>query len=97
MKILVMLQKDVYNIPALKVVEEMEKRKHDVLLYSVDVSNISIRMFGERIVKPIDELSEETVNNVDIIYSAVPLEGVSKIWSMKKYIFVNSINVMDDY
>ncbi len=89
MKVLFILDKDVYNIPAAKIAEEMLKRGYDIDFYASYLDVIHIRMFGTLHVSilPISELSMDELDQYDFIYSAMTLDWMQSFWNVQKYVF----------
>lgn len=98
MKVLVILHKDVYNIPTLHIVKEMLKRGYDIDIYAIFQDRIHLRMFDELdyVIHNIDELNKEQIAEYDFIYSAVTIEALPDGVNIDKYVFTFSTAFMDD-
>lgn len=98
MKVLFILYKDVYNIPAAKVAAEMIKRKYDVAFYGTYLEDIHIRMFHDfqMEIKPVSQLVLSEIERYDFIYTATTLISVPIPMDIEKYIFTFTTVVVDE-
>lgn len=98
MKVLVILQKDVYNIPTYHVVKEMMNRNYELDFYAVYMDYNHLRMFEDLKIeiRDIAEMQADSLEKYDFIYSAIGIRGIPQIFEIKKYIFSFSTAFMDD-
>lgn len=97
-KVLFITFMDVYNIPAVKVAEELLARGYAIDFYGMCLENIHIRMFTEKglAVKELGTFPMDTIDQYYFIYSALMISGWKEFFSMKKLIFYYSTSYMDD-
>lgn len=96
MKVMVILHKDVYNIPTYHVVKEMLERNYEIDCYALFMGHNHLRMFDDLHLS-IQSISEiKNIEQYDFIYSATGLRGIPQIFELKKYIFSFSTAFMDD-
>ena len=76
MNVLVLLYKDVYNIPTRHIVDVLLNEGNYVEIYAKYMDNIHIRMFDGLIVKPIDKLTQSCIEKADFIYSAASFAAI---------------------
>lgn len=98
MKILYVLGKDVYNIPAVNIIKEFKQRGHLIELYALYKDNIHIRMFHDMSneIKDFYSLNESIINSFDIIFSGFSLTEFALFKDIKKYVFIYSTCYMDE-
>lgn len=90
MKVLFILSKDVYNIPAVKIAEEMLCRGYQINFYGEYLDHIHLRMFEKLkvLIQPISDLNIDSIINYDFVYSARTLEALPySLLNIRKYIF----------
>ena len=90
MNVLVLLYKDVYNIPTRHIVDVLLNEGNYVEIYAKYMDNIHIRMFDGLIVKPIDKLTQSCIEKADFIYSAASFAAMPEFLEVRKYIFTFS-------
>lgn len=96
MNVLVLLYKDVYNIPTRHIVDVLLNEGNYVEIYAKYMDNIHIRMFDGLIVKPIDKLTQSCIEKADFIYSAASFAAMPEFLEVRKYIFTFSTAFMDE-
>lgn len=92
MKILVALAFDAGNFNVVNIVKILERRNHRLYLYALSMDTHNIWMFGnlQSRIKHIDELTDDVVEQVDIILAPSTIER--KFLNYKKYIFTINQN-----
>lgn len=98
MKVLVILHRDVYNIPTYHIVKEMLNRKYEIDFYAVFMNHNHLRMFDDLKIniQNISKMTTDVIDQYDFVYSAIGLRGIPQIFDIKKYIFSFSTAYMDD-
>ncbi len=98
MKVLVILHRDVYNIPTYHIVKEMLNRKYEIDFYAVFMNHNHLRMFDDLKIniQNISKITTDVIDQYDFVYSAIGLRGIPQIFDIKKYIFSFSTAYMDD-
>lgn len=98
MKILFITSWDVYNLPSVKIAEEMMSRGYQVDFYGMYLDDIHIRMFKEIQAKilPISELDYSKTEGYDFIYTSMPIVSIPSLLEINKYIFTFTTCFMDD-
>lgn len=98
MKVLVILHRDVYNIPTYHIVKEMLNRKYEIDFYAVFMNHNHLRMFDDLKIniQNISKITTDVIDQYDFVYSAIGLRGIPRIFDIKKYIFSFSTAYMDD-
>lgn len=98
MNVIVILHKDVYNIPAYHVIKEMLKRGYHIAFFAFFFDHIHLRMFDDFNVqiRNIKELKHINMDDFDFIFSSVNIDAIPDIMQIKKYIFVFSTTFMNE-
>ncbi len=93
---MVILHKDVYNIPTYHVVKEMLKRNYTIDCYAVFMSHNHLRMFDDLQIS-IQNISEvKNIEQYDFVYSATGVRIIPQIFDINKYVFSFSTAFMDE-
>lgn len=98
MKVIFILSRDSYNIPAVNVIKEMQKRNYEIDFYGIYMENLHIGMIAELnvLIKPLTYLDINNIKDYDFIYSVEQLDVLPLPLDIKIYIFTFSISCMNE-
>lgn len=99
MNVIVILHKDVYNIPTYHVVKEMLKRGYLIEFFSFFFDRIHIRMFDDLgiQIKDIKELKYINMDKYNFVFSPVNIDVIPDVMQIRKYIFAFSTTFMNEF
>lgn len=95
MKVLFLAARDSANFAGVKIIMELMKRGHEVVVYDWSLDSVNVRMFQKHDIKVhyFDELTDEVVDSCDIMFCHTTFMGDPRIKKKLYTFFFNYIYV----
>lgn len=96
MRILCIAGKDVHNFALVNIIKEIKRRKHEVEVYAVYNDEIHNRMLNGIVYKDIELLTDELIEEFDLLISSYPITQDKRFRDIKKLMVVYSTSYTEE-